>query len=462
MIDQSMPCSHAERIAHGVHDLQELHESHESQGSPRYAMLRSLKTLALLGAVGAAAGLAGCEYSTWDSMSEQSVKMGGVVDRVSDLESRTFSFTLAPNDDGTVYVRNIAGSITIRQDDDVDEVIVEAVVRGEANPGGGASLLDGMQWAHKSDTMNNKFWALNYPVDKHRTYHYQWDDAGFEAKSDGFDGHAVRVITRTADERPTLFADLTIVCPAGTNLNVLNLAGVVSAGPYTGDLTLRVLVGRMAVESCTGDLVLDGTALPITVGEVEGSAVIDTGSGEVNVTYLNGNGVVDTGSGKVHIGEAVGDSLIVDTGSGNVNVNTLGMSTVDIDTGSGDVRLGDGFAREIITDTGSGRIAIEGATFIKLLADTGSGGISIRSSLIDAESLALHTGSGSVKIETSPDAAFTLTADQGSGRLRVGFDDAETTGDGRRLTGASRGADGPTITVDTGSGDCEIAPWVEP
>ena len=416
----------------------------------------TIRPLAVLSIATCLAAAGGCGYSSWDSMSGSTIKSGGSVDVVEDLDTRTFVSTMTADADNHIALRHVAGTITIRHGD-VDMTTIESTVHADREYADLGTTVDALQWV-KHDTPKGSYWTLSWPTDQHRVYHYQWADGGFELKSDRYDGAPVQIHTLTASDRPTMFVDLDITCPRGTSLDVRSLAGHITVGAYEGDLALSVLAGRLDVESCIGDLTMDAGPMKVSVGAVDGALAVDAGSGNVDVGTMRGSGVIDTGSGDIVVSNASGEALQVDAGSGNVMIGTLNLASTSVDTGSGNVTLGDGTSEAISVDTGSGRIRIEGATFNTLVCDTGSGGVTLINPLTNAATIDIETGSGGVTIYTDYDASFTLTADQGSGRLKVGFDDADVRGDGRRLTGATRGDGGTTINVDTGSGDCQILP----
>ncbi|MEM7229845.1 MAG: DUF4097 family beta strand repeat-containing protein [Planctomycetota bacterium] len=414
--------------------------------------------LAIALSISGAIALTACGVSDWDSYAkETSIRMGGAVDSGGQLETRSFEVVLEPRDDGVVAIRNLAGSVTVRQDD-VDAVFVDATVYANAGDAYTSTYLDQMRWIQVTDDSNVTRWTLTYPLDTTRRVHYPWSGSGFEMKTNRYDGAPLWVTTRRNDQTITMYTDLVITCPAGTELHLSNLAGPIDTSAYTGTLDLTTYIGDVNVDAADGTLAIDGSVNPVVVGRASGVVRIDTGSGDVKIGIVDGDSLVDTGSGTITIDDASGSILNADTGSGGITIGAINLDELIADTGSGGIAIGTGHAEVITADTGSGGIRVDGATFHRMVADTGSGGITIQSDMRASEYLECDTGSGSVTIMLHPDAAFTLNADQGSGSMYIGFDDAAIHGTKYDPTGATRGDDGVKIIVDTGSGNCTVKP----
>ena len=157
--------------------------------------------------------------------------------------------------------------------------------------------------------------------------------------------------------------------------------------------------------SGSGDLVVDG------VGD---NAKLSTGSGNIHATGLHGGFVLNTGSGDIYAEQVAGGDVKAQTGSGNIELRNL----------HGGLRAG----------TGSGDIKVAGAPTMDWKLETGSGGI-----------------------EFWPGGAgFTLDASTGSGTVHSDQEMAvQGSFDRHHITGKVHGG-GPTVRIETGSGDVRI------
>lgn len=352
-----------------------------------------------------------------------------------------------------VRLANLAGRVELASGPG-REVVVDATIHAE---GSGAAetqrLLQGMSWAKERDKKGRQVWVLTYPVDKYRSFSYPrlaqkdpeelpWFLSFLEnmgQTSSTYRGERVRIFSKRRSSAPTLYADLRITVPAGSNLAVRNVVGPIKGGALEGTLDLDTGSGKVELASHAGQLTVDTGSGDVVVGSVKGETSIDTGSGDVVVSRWVGNGMVDTGSG-------------------NVVVRQVSGGKISLDTGSGDVTVEGGVVGKILADTGSGNVKVVGVELEELDADTGSGDVTIRSPLANARRIHADTGSGNVTIAGGANATFAITASQGSGDLIVGYADATLRKDGRKIVGAERGDARTTILCETGSGDCEIRP----
>jgi DUF4097 and DUF4098 domain-containing protein YvlB len=158
----------------------------------------------------------------------------------------------------------------------------------------------------------------------------------------------------------------------------------------------------------------------------------------------------DSGSGDLRISD-LGGSLKANTGSGSIEANGL-SGRVALETGSGDIRAEMHSAPDVKAQTGSGSIRLQGVTG-GLFAETGSGDIEVGGQ--PGSAWKLETGSGSVTLSTGG-AKFSLDATTGSGSIHS---DPPITMHGslerHHIMGDVNGG-GPTVRVETGSGDVRI------
>jgi hypothetical protein len=158
-----------------------------------------------------------------------------------------------------------------------------------------------------------------------------------------------------------------------------------------------------------------------------------------------------SGSGNVE-DEGVGVNARLNTGSGNIHAKGLNES-FSVETGSGDIYAEQTGSGDVKANTGSGNIELRNISG-GLRAETGSGDIKLGGQ--PKAGWKITTGSGNVEMwaERSP---FTLEASTGSGQIKT---DQEMLVQGsvdnhHHLTGKINGG-GPTVRVETGSGDIRI------
>jgi putative adhesin len=359
-----------------------------------------------------------------------------------------------PAGGGEVRLANLAGRIEIVRGQ-TREVVVEATVHAEGESAGETQrLLQGMKWVKSHDRKGREEWALSYPVDDYRSFVYPSgkrddDDDDLPAflsflsdighTSTVYRGERVRIYRSKHGSAPTLFANLRIGLPAGTDFAVRNAVGPVRGGDLDGNVEIDTGSGNVEIASHSGQLLIDTGSGDVVLGSAKGETSIDTGSGDVVVKRLVGNGSVDTGSG-------------------DVTIQRVSAGKLSIDTGSGDVIVQEGVVGKVMADTGSGDVKVLAIEVEELAAETGSGDVTVRTSLAKARRITAETGSGDVVIRGGPDASFDIESDQGSGDLEVGYADAVLRHSGRKVVGAKRGDGRTAIHVETGSGDCSISP----
>lgn len=157
-----------------------------------------------------------------------------------------------------------------------------------------------------------------------------------------------------------------------------------------------------------------------------------SGSGDVKDEGVGEHAKLSTGSGSIHATGLQG-GFQVNTGSGDIYAEQTGEGDVKAQTGSGTIELKDVHGG-LRAGTGSGDIKVDGAP---------------------AADWKLETGSGSIELWPGS-TSFTLDASTGSGSVHS---DPEMTVQGsfdkHHITGKVRGG-GPTVRVETGSGDIRI------
>jgi len=157
-----------------------------------------------------------------------------------------------------------------------------------------------------------------------------------------------------------------------------------------------------------------------------------SGSGNVTDDGVGVNARLNTGSGNISA-KGLADGYSVETGSGNIFAEG---------TGSGDVRA----------ETGSGNIELRNISG-GLRAETGSGDIKLGGQ--PKAGWHVTTGSGSVEYWTNA-AAMDLQASTGSGSVHAEGSGVELSHSDKHSLSAKLHGGGPTVHIETGSGDIRI------
>jgi hypothetical protein len=157
-----------------------------------------------------------------------------------------------------------------------------------------------------------------------------------------------------------------------------------------------------------------------------------------------------SGSGDLRL-QDLGGPLKANTGSGSIEAGGF-SGRVMLQTGSGDIRAGLQSANDVKATTGSGSIHLQGVSGA-LFAETGSGDVEIGGN--PSSDWKVETGSGSVTLNVGS-AHFSLDASTGSGSVHS---DPPISMHGsierHHIQGDINGG-GPTVRVETGSGDVRI------
>ena len=168
--------------------------------------------------------------------------------------------------------------------------------------------------------------------------------------------------------------------------------------------------------------------------EAPAETYLEAGSGSGNITDdgVGENAKLSTGSGDIHATGLHG-GFSAGTGSGNIYVEQTGEGEVKAETGSGNIELKN----------------LHGG----LRAGTGSGNIKVGG--MPASPWHLETGSGNVEFWAG-NAALTLDAETGSGSIHTDKEMLTQGASGRHhITGKINGG-GPTVRIETGSGDIRV------
>ncbi len=158
-----------------------------------------------------------------------------------------------------------------------------------------------------------------------------------------------------------------------------------------------------------------------------------------------------TGSGDVEL-QDVGARFKGSSGSGSVRARNL-HGPANLESSSGDIELTESAPGDVRAQTGSGSVRLNGISG-GLKAGTGSGDIEVNGN--PASDWKLDTGSGSVRLTVGSAARFNLNASTGSGSIRT-QQPIQMQGEinRHRVNGTVNGG-GPTLRINTGSGDVDI------
>jgi DUF4097 and DUF4098 domain-containing protein YvlB len=161
---------------------------------------------------------------------------------------------------------------------------------------------------------------------------------------------------------------------------------------------------------------------------------------------------LDAGSGSGYVtDEGVGENAKLNTGSGNVHATGL-HGGFSVGTGSGDVYAEQSGSGDVKAETGSGNIELKDVKG-GLKAETGSGNIKVGGA--PTAGWHLQTGSGNAELWVG-DTPMTLDAESGSGNIHTDREMlTQGSTDRHHVTGKLNGG-GPTVRVETGSGDIRV------
>lgn len=157
-----------------------------------------------------------------------------------------------------------------------------------------------------------------------------------------------------------------------------------------------------------------------------------SGSGDIKDEGVGANSKLSTGSGNIHA-TGLADGFVANTGSGDIYIDGTGSGDFKAQTGSGNIELS-GVNGSLRAGTGSGDINVSGTPSSNWKIETGSGNV--------------HFNSGS--------SSFTLDASTGSGEVHTKREMLMDGSVSRHHVTGKIGGGGPTVRIETGSGDVRI------
>ena len=158
----------------------------------------------------------------------------------------------------------------------------------------------------------------------------------------------------------------------------------------------------------------------------------------------------DSGSGDI-TDDGIGDTAKLSSGSGNIHATGIhGGFTAH--TGSGDIYAEQSGQGDVKADTGSGNIELRNLHG-GLRAGTGSGDIKVAG--VPSDPWHLETGSGNIEFWPG-NTSFTLDASTRSGSIHTDREMLTQGSSERNHVIGKIGGGGPTVRVQTGSGDINV------
>ncbi|MDE3201004.1 MAG: DUF4097 family beta strand repeat protein [Acidobacteriota bacterium] len=157
-----------------------------------------------------------------------------------------------------------------------------------------------------------------------------------------------------------------------------------------------------------------------------------SGSGDIKDEGVGANSKLSTGSGNIHA-TGLSDGFVANTGSGDIYIDGAGTGDYKVQTGSGSIVLS-GINGGLRAGTGSGNIKVTGAP---------------------TSNWKIETGSGNVQF-FSGNSSFTLDASTGSGTVHTKREMLMDGSVSRHHVTGKVGGGGPTVRIETGSGDVSI------
>jgi hypothetical protein len=164
------------------------------------------------------------------------------------------------------------------------------------------------------------------------------------------------------------------------------------------------------------------------------SAVVDagSGSGDLRINNVAGGLKAGTGSGTIEV-SGIGGAVELGTGSGDIKADLINPSGTKVQTGSGSIRV-NGVIGELKAGTGSGDIDIQGQPTSNWKIETGSGSVTLA---VGNSKFSLDASTGSGTVHSDPPISTHGSLER------------------HHITGDVNGG-GPTVRVETGSGDVRI------
>jgi len=334
--------------------------------------------------------------------------------------TRSLKAELTGGDTAAFAVENLAGTMRIEPGPD-GVVSVEATVHAD-----GDELARGMRLERVAGESTPTI-RVRYPEGitsiRYRPPHdgddYAFSLGIFDGSRYDYDGRRYRV---SSGHGKRLWADLVVRVPAHlTRARFRDLAGLVDAQGFEGDVGFEVGSADLTLRRLGGDLTLSGS------------------SGDTRASDIRGRWKSDFSSGDCVLDGFDGDALAFETSSGDIRVHGAKAGRVTVETSSGDASFRSADVEDFQARSSSGDLLLEQTT-------------------LRLKNVRIHTSSGDVRLRLPREASFQAEADQSSGDMSVAFRDGNSARRHHKLIGFQRGDGGARIVVETSSGDLTIAP----
>lgn len=151
--------------------------------------------------------------------------------------------------------------------------------------------------------------------------------------------------------------DVTILTPAGTDVEVRAASADVEARVELGSLEVEVASGDLRVGDVSGDAAVRSASGDLEIGTVGGDLVVNTASGDIALREAKGRARLNTASGGARVGAAHA-ATVASTQSGDVEIGRYEGEDLECGSTSGDVKIGlpPGRALDVDIDSISGDI----------------------------------------------------------------------------------------------------------
>lgn len=164
---------------------------------------------------------------------------------------------------------------------------------------------------------------------------------------------------------------------------------------------------------------------------------------------------VKTVSGNIELGSFSLEKIKLDTVSGGISITQLTTKEASVETVSGDLTGGGLFASQASLSTISGALKLDSFTGqLKLHSVSGDSEIRYKEFTGPCQ---INTTSGKMKIALPETSNFTLNFESVSGNYTSDFPITVTNSDHKHQIQGNVGSGGPEISVESVSGDLELA-----
>jgi len=229
-----------------------------------------------------------------------------------------------------------AGSLILRQKDDIEEIKIEAVIRlQKLNDREVQEILEDNLQLFLERRGNNLYFKSDF----------NGDFLGVsEFLSFLFSGVSERSI------------DVIIETPYISSISIDDGSGSTLLEGIESELDLDDGSGDIEVLNCTGSWYIDDNSGNIYVDNFHGQLKIEDGSGDIDIRKSLVDITLDDGSGNISM-EGINGHLNIEDNSGDIRIDNLSKS-IEIDDGSGDIILRNVGGDVTIWEAGSGDVRL--------------------------------------------------------------------------------------------------------